>query len=162
MGLSWTTCRCPCTFQKLLLKTSWLVYLENFRSWKSFELDHACLWDKNSYKTQKMIRLILTYFFKHLVALINDKHSKVVEYKIFLWDHCLNSSWCTDDNMWRIHSLHDFCMLTIWHSTKEYFFPDIWKMCRESIKFLFDLVSQLSCIAKNQSWCWFDLLISTI
>jgi len=101
-------------------------------------------------------------FFKHLIALINNKNSKVVEVNILLLYHCLDSSWGTNDNMRRINTLHDFMMLWVRNSTKENLLSNFWKICCESVEFLFDLECQLSCIAENQGWCWFEIFISQL
>lgn len=91
-------------------------------------------------------------FIKHFVTFIKDEHLQFIQIQISFLAKRKNSSWRSNDDMWCIDSLDYLGMIMVWLSTKEHFLPQAGEIFRESVEFLFDLVCQLSCVAKNQCW----------
>ncbi len=99
--------------------------------------------------------MILTDFLEHFVALIEDEDGQVWEIEVLLVDQSKNSTRCSYNNVWGIHTFEKVNMFLDWLSTVYNLCLNSWKMSGESVELILDLVCKLSSVAKNQCWNWF-------
>ena len=98
---------------------------------------------------------LLTCLIQHLVALVENEHLEVFELQIFSAWQSQDSTWSSDDDMWAclwvFQKLH---IIIDWNTTVKSGTSDLLQVFCESVKFLLDLVGQLSGVAQDKSWSW--------
>ena len=87
---------------------------------------------------------------------------KVVQVQVLFFGQLEDSSWGSDNDVRWLVSLEDLDIFSLWHSSKEHFRSDIWRVFGESQEFLLDLVGQLSGVAKDKSGVWLGVLVQLL
>ena len=94
--------------------------------------------------------IALTYFFEHLVALVEDEDLEVAEVKVALLDEGEDTAWGADDHVGLLDALEEGDVLADGDTTVDHLCAQLGKLLLESIKLLLDLVSELSVVAEHE------------
>lgn len=94
---------------------------------------------------------VLTYFFEHLVALIEDEDLEIAEIEVTLLDESEDTPWGANNDMRLLNSLEESDVLANGDTAIYYLGAQLGKLLLESVELLLNLISKLSIVAENES-----------
>jgi hypothetical protein len=105
------------------------------------------------------MEVLPTCFVKHFIALIEDEHLQVVEIQCFVLHQLQDATWGADHDVRRVRSLQYLYILLHRDSSKEDFLSDFGKVFGKTITLVFNLMCQLSRVAKNEHGAGLRILV---
>jgi len=93
--------------------------------------------------------VILTHVLKKLITFIKHEHLQVLHLKGFVTCQSQNTAGGADDNVGRIITFKQFYVGVDWLASIDDFTADVLGELGEAVQLIFDLISELSCVAKD-------------